>query len=271
MVEKQLQWHIMGASVCGASHVRHHLPNQDAIKWHSELSSTAILAISDGHGSQKCFRSDRGANFAVNVTIDILKPFFENQTDKLTLIKLLINKQLPQEIVEQWWAAVESDLNKYPFSDQELEILNGRDNTLAYGATLLTVVATPRFIIYLQLGDGDILTIWKNGSVERALPKDERLFGNETTSLCAKNAWQDFRCRFQPLVDAAPSMILLATDGYANSFPNDENFLQVGTDIGQMIESEGPSFVRGNLKSWLHETSENGSGDDITVGIICST
>ncbi|MFM7713741.1 MAG: protein phosphatase 2C domain-containing protein, partial [Microcystis sp.] len=61
----QLKWRCIGESVKGASHVRSGLPNQDAIRWFPEsgIGLPLILAVSDGHGSAKSFRSDRGSRF----------------------------------------------------------------------------------------------------------------------------------------------------------------------------------------------------------------
>ncbi len=257
--------YLIGASVRGAAHRRHLMPNQDAIKWFSEPT---ILAISDGHGSQKCFRSERGARFAVEVALKTIKEFIETINFKnFILTKRVADELLPQIIVRAWQGAVQSDIDKQPFSKTELDILKG-NNRLAYGATLLSVVVTSDFIIYWQLGDGDILTVWENGTVEKPLPKDERLFANETTSLCGKTAWYDFRFRFQPILKVPPKLLLLSTDGYANSFCDESSFLQVGGDILQLIETEGLSFVKQHLENWLCESSERGSGDDISVGLI---
>jgi hypothetical protein len=121
----------------------------------------------------------------------------------------------------------------------------------------------------LQLGDGDILVVSETGEVIRPLPGDERLFANETTSLCSHNAWCDFRVSFQPLLSRPPALILLATDGYANSFHNEVGFLKVGPDILEKIRSGGLDVVNEGLETWLSETSQLGSGDDITLGIIC--
>ena len=73
------------------------------------------------------------------------------------------------------------------------------------------------------------------------------------------------------MVDPPPALILLATDGYANSFVNEAAFLQVGTDILEMIRTEGLETVQENLATWLAEASQDGSGDDITLGILCRT
>jgi hypothetical protein len=61
---------------------------------------------------------------------------------------------------------------------------------------------------------------------------------------------------------------MLATDGYINSYQNEEGFLKVGTDILKVIREEGPEKVNQELPGWLTETSEKGSGDDITLGLI---
>ncbi len=261
----------MGASVRGAAHKRADLPNQDCINW--QPGPSVILALSDGHGSRKCFRSDRGALFAVVEATTTLKDFIRSVSHRpgdgsLSAVKRMAEENAPKEIVRKWRAAVKQDIEWEPFSDDELKLSDGKAGYLSYGATLLTVLVTADFIIYLQLGDGDIVTVSENGEPERPLPDDDRLFANETTSFSAENAWRDFRFRFRPITDQSPVLILLSTDGYANSFQNDASFLKVGPDILEMIASEGPDFVKQHLESWLTEASEAGSGDDITVGVV---
>jgi hypothetical protein len=65
--------------------------------------------------------------------------------------------------------------------------------------------------------------------------------------------------------------VLLATDGYANSFREDAGFLRIGGDLLEMIRQDGIEGVDGNLETWLNEASELGSGDDITVALVCRT
>ncbi|WP_171899498.1 PP2C family serine/threonine-protein phosphatase [Candidatus Marithrix sp. Canyon 246] len=259
---------MMAASVRGATHKRHNIPNQDSIRCY--ISDAVILAISDGHGSKKSFRSDQGSSFAVKIATETIKKFvksIKSYNYNLSFIKRLANEQLPKFIVQKWLAAVDADIRNNPFSEAELKILEGK-TTIAYGATLLIVLVTEDFIIYWQLGDGNILTVWENNIIEQPILRDERLFANETTSLCIKDAWRDFSLTFQVITNKSPQLILLATDGYANSFPDDANFLKVASDITQLIKKEGSSFVTKNLEQWLTEASKSGSGDDITIGII---
>ena len=286
------RWRVTGQSVRGASHVRTGLPNQDAIRWLPESGTglPLVLAVSDGHGSAKCFRSSVGAGFAVKIATKVIQEFLESLPEptgssavNLSAIKRWAEDNLLREIVRRWREAVADHILAHHLTDAEREHLDAKVNVsrrrqvvlepiLAYGATLLTVLVAESFILYLQLGDGDILTVSETGEVSRPpLPADERLFANETTSLCSREAWREFRTHFQVLSGSPPALILVSTDGYANSFRDEAGFLQVGADILEMISSDGLDAVYEGLETWLTEASQDGSGDDITLGIICRT
>jgi serine/threonine protein phosphatase PrpC len=283
-MDKKPQWRAIGQSVQGAAHVRMGLPNQDAILWYPESGEgpPLILAVSDGHGSAKCFRSHIGSRLATEAAVRLLRDLLAGQPDptNLSAIKRTAEEHLPRELVRWWREAVEAHLKQTPLSEEELHTLEKRKDAkarqavedhpiLAYGATILSVLVTDASILYLQLGDGDILVTLDSGEVIRPLPQDARLFANETTSLCMDEAWREVRFRFQALYGPLPALILLATDGYANSFVNETAFLKVGVDILDILRTDGLSAVAHNLTSWLEEASQAGSGDDITLGIIC--
>jgi hypothetical protein len=279
------KWRVIGKSVRGASHVRTGLPNQDAIRWWPESGTglPLVLAVADGHGSAKCFRSSVGADLAVKIATGVLPVFLESLPEPLNLsaVKRWAAEDLPREIVRRWRDDVADHVSENPLTRKELERLDAKvdvtkrrqvalDPILAYGATLLTVVVAESFILYLQLGDGDILAVSEMGVVSRPpVPADERLFANETTSLCSRDAWRDFRSHFQVISGPPPALILVSTDGYANSFRDEAGFLQVGADILEMIRADGLDTVDAGLETWLAEASQDGSGDDITLGILC--
>jgi hypothetical protein len=264
-----IRWNALGGSVRGASHLRNGLPNQDAWEFHDE--SPWLLAMADGHGSARSFRSDRGAGFAVKLANEFGSNLPADRNP--STVKQWVEYDLPRELIRRWREQVDANIESEPFSAGEGQILGLKaDNEprarLAYGATLLLIVATDSFIFYLQLGDGDILTVSASGEVTRPLPKDERLIANETTSLCMEKAWEEVRTAFQVIASDPPALILAATDGYANAFRDEASFQQVGTDLLRFLREEGPEFIKGNLENWLNETSEAGSGDDITVGLL---
>jgi hypothetical protein len=74
----------------------------------------------------------------------------------------------------------------------------------------------------------------------------------------------------RPLSDGPPPLVMLSTDGYANSFRDDGEFLRVATDLLALIQESGIDRVNGSLSSWLDEASRLGSGDDITAALLLS-
>lgn len=270
-----IEWRVVGRSVRGATHERNGLPNQDAIHWLpvSGRGSSAVLAVADGHGSARYSRSHIGAALAVEQGVQLIDEFINSQADvdNLSLIKHATEEWLPRTLVRNWSEAVNEHLKTEPLTPDELSVV-GVESWVAYGATLLLAAVTERFVLYLQLGDGEILTVNDRGDVSRPMTKDERLFGNETTSLCASDAWRDFRVNFQPLhaTQSHPALILLSTDGYPNSFRDESGFFKVGSDLLQVINENGLARVEQDLEGWLRDSTRAGSGDDVTLGLLCS-
>jgi serine/threonine protein phosphatase PrpC len=278
------EWRVMGETVPGASHLRAGIPNQDAILQVRESGRglPVVVSVSDGHGSDKCFRSDRGSRFAVKRAAQLVGEFLDESRGLADLAELesRAKEYLPREFVRRWREAAEADLKARPFTEEELETVGKKDGPravkllaanplLAYGATSLTVAVAESFALYLQLGDGDILNVSETGEVAKALPEDERLFANETTSLCTADAEKNFRVRLQQFSDGPPALILLSTDGYVNSFSDSAGFLKVGSDLLEMLRADGFDPVNASLKGWLEEATRSGSGDDCTLGLIC--
>jgi Protein phosphatase 2C len=275
-------WRAIGKTVRGASHILTNLPNQDAINWWigSPEGVPLIMSISDGHGSERYFRSNRGSRFAVQATTQVLKNFIESLPEPKDLAQVgqLAEELIPEAILQAWENLVRADLTSQPFADEEFTRLiekRGRaardkaeqDPLVAYGATVLSVAATATFIIYLQLGDGDILCVDPSGKTTRPYPRDERLIGNETTSLCTLDP-ADFRLWVAPASHNEPALIMLASDGYSNSYPDEEKFLRTGITYLKAARSEGMDSVNASLDRTLEYTSSHGSGDDIAMGIL---
>ena len=267
-------WGVFGDSTRGSSHLRSGLPNQDSIeKWPGTGGSPTILAVSDGHGSASHFRSELGSRMGVQVAVQALRetpipvPDGHSQT-------------LAKSIVRSWREAVMAHLAAHPFTEQEWAKLPPKEAAqskaailanppVAYGATLLAVLAAASEILYLQLGDGDILCVDDEGGTTRPVPADSRLIANQTTSLCQASAPEDFRAaHFRLSEGPAPALILVSSDGYANSFQSDEDFLRLGPDYLELLRQYGPKKVEAQLQKILPEASRKGSGDDITLGFI---
>ena len=272
-------WRALAASVRGASHERVGKPNQDAVGFRDGAWG-ALVAVADGHGSAVCVRSDRGSKYAVQATFELLGRLIDGPVshDEIPQIELMIREEAPQKLVERWQRLVEGDLAVEPLSADEIsrsdEAAEPHASSieshalLAYGSTLLICIATDLYIALLQVGDGDIVSVDAEGKAVRPLPNDPRLIANETTSLSGEQAWRNFRTGFIPLAETPIQMVLLSSDGYANSYAGDSAFFRVVTDILGNISRAGVERVKQELPSWLQDATNRGSGDDISAGLL---
>jgi len=278
-----LRWTALSASVEGASHKRGGQGNQDAVRLKnpSGADDILVLAVADGHGSTRSFRSDRGSALAAECAVRELSRFVRRlgPDAPLSRVRNQAKSRWPKALLAAWKSAVRRDLILRPFSLFEFApfpepppvVKAGVElpisGYLAYGATLLTVAITHRYILYSQLGDGDILTVRADGEVTRPLPKRHEFHANQTVSLCSHHAPEEFQIRVDAMRGAMPALIMVSTDGYANCFADDEGFFKVGADFLGYLRAQGADFVSEKLEAWLRQSSHDGSGDDITVGL----
>jgi serine/threonine protein phosphatase PrpC len=257
-------------------------PNQDAIDWQAVYGAgqpVVVLALADGHGSPHYLRSAEGAQMAVQAAKSVLWELAEQhkRTGNLAATQQLVEQHLPRLVTRRWNQQVDAHLAMAPLmepalQDREAQVRTRANPRLVYGSTLVALLVTGDFLLYLQLGDGDIVTVDAQGKSARLpLAVDARLLGDTTTSLCMPDAWRYVRSYFQPLADKPPALVMLATDGYANSFASEDDFLLAAQDIFDLVRGHSRvevAALRTNLAGWLRATSDGGSGDDISVGIL---
>src|SRR5205085_2417786 len=115
------------------------------------------------------FRSGIGSRLAVDVAATVILEALAHLdgVDVRTTMQVL-PEQLSRNLVQCWQENVKLHIAEHPFTLAETETWRGKDidqrpidmtpnHLLPYGTTLLAVAATPALILYLQLGDGDIL------------------------------------------------------------------------------------------------------------------
>lgn len=271
-------WVVGGESVRGNSHRLKGIPNQDAIGWRQgkPRPTPLTLAVADGHGSPAYYRSDVGARLAVEAALNSIDHSYQAaRRGKRTYGWLRgIERRLPHKILSKWRRSVSRHFENHPSpAPNGCSVSTSRhdDYRCAYGSTLLVVVIDSDGILFCQIGDGDILEVSSTGMVQRVFPPDPRFLGNETTSLSSATT-ADFRTTYREATPTSsqPALIVAATDGYSNSFEDEDAFLRVGIDYLEAIRRDGWLATRTNMMSWLQETSSQGSGDDISVGLIWS-
>ena len=269
-----MRHYICGESIKGATHERNGSPLQDSHRIMEVSDHITILSVADGHGSNKCPRSDRGSQMAVNAFCDVISRYLVNygQTeDGLSNLVTFLNREgdmrFAQDVCEEWQSRVKNSFYK----DKDELYLDDNGNYKwdeiysLYGTTLLGLLITDTFIFTFQIGDGDINLVTKD-SID-VLVEPEKFLGTETHSLSKPDAWRKSvsSLRRKEIESDEPYMYMLSTDGFANSYVSDEEFNKTCMDYFKMIEDHGFDAVKDNLGKWLKETSEFGCGDDITV------
>jgi len=285
------KWFVCSKSVRGALHSRTGYPNQDSIRWkQSHTSNTLVMSVADGHGSDIHFRSKVGSQIAVKTAVETLFDLFHNQPieiDNVFQIRDIIRYSAPRLLVHNWMDRVQYHVQKHPFSNKEIDLVLKKKGPLilekivnnpkiAYGSTLLTAVITKNYFIFFQLGDGNILIVDNDQNV-RCMFSNKNSDSDDnssiesiihTESLCMDNSWLEFKTGIFDFQALKPKLILLSTDGYCNSFSSESGFLKIGLDYLALLEKFGFSYLSKNLCNILRQTSVEGSGDDITLGLI---
>jgi len=263
---------IYGVSVQGASHVRNQIPCQDNFKQLQISDHAVILAVADGHGSASCPYSKTGSKIAVNVFCaimeDLLNGFVDNEEQLLTYLNREGELTIAQDIDAEWkrrvWKAHIDNKREKPLDD------NGEIDKAAvykqYGTTLLGLFITERYIFAFQLGDGDM--VYVDASGVQPIIEGNKILGTETHSLCKLDAWKKAISMIRMREETeAPHLFMISTDGFSNSYRTQEEYFVSCKDYYALILEHGFEAVAGQIKDWLKETSELGSGDDITLAL----
>lgn len=266
--------YICGESVKGATHERNGLPLQDNHRIEKISDRITILAVADGHGSEKCPRSDRGSQMAVNAFCDVVKKYlvsYGQEKNGLENLVTFLNREgdmrFAQDICEEWQGRV-----KQSFYKNKEESLLGDDGKplwdkvySLYGTTLLGMLITDSFVFSFQIGDGDINLVTSNEISPMVEP--EKFLGTETHSLSKADAWRKSvaSLRRKNVEEGMPYLYMLSTDGFVNSYASENDFQKTCRDYYSMIGTHGFEAVSENLAKWLKETSELGCGDDVTL------
>ncbi|MCL1904310.1 MAG: protein phosphatase 2C domain-containing protein [Oscillospiraceae bacterium] len=263
---------VIGVCVTGASHKLAGKPCQDNIKVNRVFKKDmTLLAVADGHGSDKSPFSEEGSKIAVDVFHTIISAAFKKHKNDINKLGTFLHREgdttIAKEIEKEWKSRVRKSHRVNNRSNDD-DIKSDFNLWRQYGSTLLGLLITSSFYFAFQLGDGDILLLTENRA-EHIISGDKQL-GVDTHSLCHDESWRkaitQVRHRHD---DVTPHAFMLTTDGFSNSYPDEEMFLKTCCEYYTAINLHGTNTVWGRLQRWLEETSEKGSGDDISVLIAC--
>jgi len=263
----------------GASHIRSAIPIpcQDFSFADDKNEGFAFAIVSDGHGSEKHFRSSNGSEIACEVSKDIIKDFFTTLNDadpsnpEFAPNHDLLLRQLAANIIVKWQIAIDKHFKENVLTEEEEKIYNkyygeqkGGIDFKIYGATFVLAAMSDQISFILQTGDSPCL-VFDNEYNCRIPPQtiNPNCVMGYTTSLSNSNALEEFRY-YRP--ENGIKAIFVCSDGVTDSYSN-EDFLKFGTVLLKEFEADYDNALN-YVKEWLPKLSEKGSGDDMSIAGI---
>ena len=267
-------WHVITGSARGAAHRARGLPNQDAVASRDGPGGAVTVAVADGHGHARHFRSAEGAALAVDIACRTASRMAAELTAGHAVRAGAAGEELARAIVADWRAAVTAELAAWPYTAREQSVLDlGTDSPeVPYGSTLLVATIAAGRLVCAQIGDGDMLAVRTDGSFFIPVAADDRLDGQHTTSLCQADAVESFRTAAYDLREVPVATLLLATDGYGNAQADEPWQPGVGRDLAELVTSRDHHWFERQVPDWAQRcASAEGSGDDTTIALLLRT
>jgi len=270
--EVSLGW-AFGCSRAGASHVSSSRPCEDAFALFSGSSGARpciAIAVADGHGDPRHDQSRTGSALAVQAAIDELVVFQRLHLHDIPspTIRAEFKADFPRRAARKWREAVSEDAGHRGITGTP----GGAPDTIdysRYGSTLIAAMVVADSILISQIGDGDVVLVRPDGSIECPIPADPSLVGKETRSISSRDAHLLWRTA---TLDRGPGGVLIvASDGVSDSFDGSEGeeFIRFIRSLVARIREFGMESVAGSMKTWLDRYSEMASGDDMTLVFVC--
>ncbi len=259
-----------GCTRRGSSHARDGKPCQDAHAiWSSSFMGEPILAVAvaDGHGGGRHDLSHCGAALAVQAAVSELIASLPVPGGDWAWrpVSGSGDEEFHNRVTARWKGYVTADAGQRPGLCPDGG--GGQDLLSRYGTTLLLALIDGSECWVGQIGDGDILLVRPDGSIEAPIPKDETLLGTVTYSLSSRDSPALWRTARFPL--GTGGLLLMATDGLSDSFENTEAEFQVfARSLFERVTGFGIERVGSALPGWLDGYSLNGSGDDMTLVLV---
>jgi len=265
-------WQVITGSARGAAHRASGLPNQDAVA-SQDGPGGVVVAIADGHGHRRHFRSADGAALAVDVACrtasSAVAALAADATGQEEAARA--GQELARTVVAGWRSAVAGQLQVRPYTAEEQSVLDLAADTrvIPYGSTLLVAAIAGRWLVCAQIGDGDMLAVRPDGRSFSPVAGDDRLDGRRTTSLCQPDALASFRTGAHDLRQVPLAALLLATDGYGNAQADEPWQPSVGRDLAELAACHDRHWFGQEIPGWAQRcASAEGSGDDATIALL---
>ena len=292
--DKTFVYRSFAVTVQGGSHIKSGTVCQDASDFYDD-EGVSIAVVADGHGDSNCFRSDRGAKFAVACATKGIQQFVREHEAlfKPGLLKKpsppshkeldkFIREKLIRQTVASWNMLVMEDSRKNPFTPQELENVSekyrkryekGETTNKAYGTTLIAAAITPWYWFAFHIGDGRFSVLYQDGSGGQPVPWDEKCFLNVVTSICDDDIldrYDDEEERYSGVRtflsmkedEAPPIAFFLCSDGVDDNYPVEGN----EKHLYRLYRNIAVTFADDGYESTCGKDGKLGQIKDLAIG-----
>jgi Protein phosphatase 2C len=270
-------WRAMIGTARGAAHDARGLPNQDSAESLAiGPAGGIVVAVADGHGHDRHFRSAAGSKLAVRTGCSVVEWLAADAAEQPWSPEraTALRDRLPEAIVARWREAVTLDVAAHPYTAEELSALEraGDDLSIPYGSTLLVALIAGGWLVCAQIGDGDLLAVRPDGGGWSPVSGDDLLDGYRTTSLCQPAAVSSFRAAAHDLRATPLLALLLSTDGYGNAQAEEPWQPVVARDLAELAVRHDHGWFAAQLPAWAERcASAAGSGDDTTIALLLAS
>jgi Protein phosphatase 2C len=249
-------WKTVYCSVPGTSHKDRNINCQDYVDLYQVGNNIIIGAVADGAGSAK--HSEHGSKSSVETTI-----FYFNQWRKQLNPKTKPTEQEAREFCAEILQEV-----KYTLTDKAEE-LGCSEEDLA--STLLAFFTTPNWTLFMQIGDGFIVSKSKNSDYfNLVFPPNKGEYINETTFVTSTDALGKLDVT---VIDETQEFICASTDGLerlAIDFSSGEAHPPFFNPFYLGIKEYGVSDGdKKDLEDWLNSPDVNARTDDDKTLLLC--
>lgn len=267
-------WRAMTGTARGAAHDARGVPNQDSAESLTiDQADGIVVAVADGHGHDRHFRSAAGSRLAVRTACAVVEKLTADAGRQPWSPEraAALRDRLPETIVARWREAVALDTAAHPYTAAELSVLEeaGDGPDIPYGSTLIVALIAGSWLICAQIGDGDLLAVRPDGGAWCPVTGDDLLDGYRTTSLCQPGAVSAFRTASHDLRTTPLLALLLSTDGYGNAQAEEPWQPVVARDLAELAARHDHGWFAGQLPAWAERcASAAGSADDTTIALL---
>lgn len=264
-----MPWKAIACSEKGTSHEKIGSPCQDYADFirvndsgdADNKGDIVIGAVSDGAGS--CKYSDIGSKLAVETTLQFLQGWLQWLKHQQ---KKDLSQPISSEYVRQIFDQNLVKLQKAFKATAEEMFCSSKD----FSCTLLVVVATPKWLAAMQIGDGFIVIRQPDSEYQLLFQPIKGEYANETTFITASNALEKMQVT---VVAGEQNFIFISTDGleklaveirkeskaYQPFFKNFEEAIKIRSEAEEKISTQ----------KFLQSEEVNKRTDDDKTILLC--